>query len=73
MIIIPRGNIINLLNINKATKQEFDSIPGISSTVAEAIINYRNEIKAFLSLEDLKNFLLKYDVDFEEIREYFTV
>lgn len=73
MIIIPKGNIINLININKATKQEFDSVPGISASVAEAIISYRNEIKVFLSVEDLRIFLIKYDVDFEEIKEYFTV
>ena len=73
MILIPRGNIVNLININIATKQEFDSIPGISATVAEAIINYRSEIKVFLSIEDLRIFLLKYDVDFEPIKQYFTV
>ena len=61
MIIIPRGNITNLININYATKQEFDSVPGISATVAEAIISYRNEIKIFLSIEDLRVFLIKYD------------
>jgi len=47
---------IDKVNINTAAKEELDEgIPGVGSTLAEAIINYRNENGTFYTLESLKN------------------
>ncbi len=45
--------IPTLININTATQSELESLPGIGSVKAMAIIAYRNEHGYFLSIEDL--------------------
>lgn len=42
-----------IININRATKAEFDSLTGIGPVIATRIINYRNQNGPFLALEDL--------------------
>lgn len=42
-----------LLNINFATQQELESLPGIGPTKAKAIIDYREKNGSFLVIEDL--------------------
>ena len=43
-----------LIDINKATKDELMTLPGIGSGKAEAIISYREEHGAFGSIEEIK-------------------
>ena len=43
------------VNINTATQEELQTLPGITATRAEAIINYRSKAGAFRRVEDLKN------------------
>ena len=42
-----------IVNINRATKAEFDSLTGIGPVIAGRIISYRNENGPFVTLEDL--------------------
>jgi competence protein ComEA len=42
-----------VININRATKAEFDSLDGIGPVIATRIINYRNTNGPFLALDDL--------------------
>ncbi len=42
-----------VININRATKAEFDSLAGIGPVIASRIINYRNTNGPFLALDDL--------------------
>ena len=44
-----------LVNINKATQTELETLPGIGPSTALKIINYREENGKFTSIEDLKN------------------
>lgn len=45
----------NLININTATKEELDTLPGIGPVTAQKIIDYRQEHGNFSSIEDIKN------------------
>ncbi|PWK16013.1 ComEA family DNA-binding protein [Tumebacillus permanentifrigoris] len=42
------------LNLNQATAEELDKLPGIGSTRAQAIVQYRDNEGRFLSIDDLK-------------------
>ena len=42
-----------VININRATKAEFDSLAGIGPVIATRIITYRNTNGPFMALEDL--------------------
>ena len=44
----------NQININTASEKDFDALPGIGSTMAKRIIDYRNEHGNFDAIEDLK-------------------
>lgn len=45
----------NLININTATKEDLDTLPGIGPATAQKIIDYRQEHGNFSSIEDIKN------------------
>jgi len=42
-----------IVNINRGTKAEFDSLTGIGPVIAARIISYRNQNFPFMSIEDL--------------------
>lgn len=42
-----------IVNINRGTKAEFDSLTGIGPVIAARIISYRNQNGPFMSIEDL--------------------
>lgn len=42
-----------IININRATQAEFDSLVGIGPVIAGKIITYRNQIGPFLTIDDL--------------------
>ena len=42
------------ININTATQEELETLPGIGPTTSLKIINYRNENGKFKSIEDIK-------------------
>lgn len=48
-----KSRFIGVININRATKAEFDSLAGIGPVIASRIINYRNTNGPFLALDDL--------------------
>ena len=48
-----KSRFTGVININRATKAEFDSLAGIGSVIASRIINYRNTNGPFLALDDL--------------------
>jgi len=44
-----------VVNINTATQEELQTLPGITAARAEAIINYRSKAGAFRRVEEVKN------------------
>ena len=57
-----------LVNINKASKEELMSLPGIGERKAEAIIKYRNS-KSFSNIEDIMNISGIKEAAFNKIKD----
>lgn len=63
----------NLVNINKATIQELDVLPGIGEATANKIINYREENGEFKSIDEIKNVNGIGDKKYEELKNLISV
>jgi len=61
------------IDLNKATKEELMTVPGIGPSTADNIINYREEAGRFNSVDDLLNVDRIGDKTLEKIRSYFIV
>jgi competence protein ComEA len=61
------------VNINTATAEQLDALPGIGPSKAQAIIDYRNEHGRFSSIEDIKNVKGIKEGEFSKIQEYIRV
>lgn len=61
-----------LININTASKIELMTLKGIGESTATKIIDYREEIGAFQSIEELKNVNGIGDATFESIKNEIT-
>ena len=63
----------NPLNINTASLEQFDSLPGIGPTRAEDIITYRQNNGPFTSIEAIKEVPGIGQTTFEGIKDLITV
>lgn len=61
------------VNINTATQDELDSLPGIGPSLAERIISYREENGKFKSTDELQNVKGIGNAKFEDIKDKVTV
>lgn len=61
-----------LVNINSASKEDLQKIPGIGATKAEKIIEYRINNK-FITIEDIKNVSGIGESLYEKIKDYITI
>ena len=69
----PSSGPVELIDINVATQQELETLPGIGPSLAQAIIDYRNEFGPFFSIEDIM-FVDGIGPDtFEAIKDLITV
>lgn len=62
-----------LLDLNRATKQDFDALPGIGPKLAERIMEHRQSVGAFHSLDELREVKGIGNKKFERIRPLVTV
>ncbi|MCG3142208.1 MAG: ComE operon protein 1 [Anaerolineae bacterium] len=61
------------LNLNTATLAELDALPGVGETLAQRILDYRQQNGAFKTIEDLKNVKGIGDKLFDDLKELVTV
>ena len=61
------------VNINTASQNELDELPGIGPSTAQKIIEYREENGNFETIEDVQNVKGIGDAKFEEIKDKITV
>jgi competence protein ComEA len=61
------------VNINTASVEDLDSLPGIGSTAAQAIVDYRLQNGDFTSTLDIKNVPGIGPATYEKIKDYITV
>lgn len=66
-----KGN--GLVNINKASREELKTLPGIGDGIASRIIDYRTENGDFTCIEDITKVSGIKDKLFSKIREHITV
>ena len=64
---------VELININTASLEELDSLPGIGPTIAQRIIDYRDENGPFNTIEDIQNVSGIGPSTFDEIKDLITV
>jgi len=69
----PKRSYKGLLDLNRATGQEFDALPGIGPRLAERIVKYRQSVGAFHSLDELRTVKGIGKKKFERIRPLLTV
>jgi competence protein ComEA len=67
----PSGS--TLLNVNVATAEELETLPGIGEVLAATIIQYREENGPFTSVDQLVEVSGIGEVTLEEIRDLVTV
>ena len=60
------------VNINMANESELESLPGIGPSLAQRIMEYRQEQGRFNSIEDVQNVKGIGDAKFSKIKEYIT-
>ena len=61
------------ININTATEEELDTLPGIGPSTAAKIIDYRKENGKFKSIEEIKEVSGIGDAKYEKIKDLITI
>ena len=67
------NNKISKININTATQEELETLPGIGASIATKIINYRKENGKFKKIEDIKNVNGIGESKFNKIKEFIKI
>lgn len=70
---VPKRSHDSLLDLNRATEQDFDALPGIGPKLAERIMEYRQSVGAFHALDELRDVKGIGKKKFERIRPLVTV
>lgn len=63
----------DLININTADIVQLQSLPGIGQTIAQYIIDYRNQNGNFKNIDEIRNVAKIGDKTFEKIKDRITV
>lgn len=71
--VLETNNKEGLININKATESELDTLPGIGPSRAADIISYRESNGGFKSIDEIKNVKGIGEASFEKLKEKITI
>ena len=69
----PSPAVGELLNINTATVEQLDNLPGIGPTTAQNIVDYRTEHGPFQRIQDLMNVPGVGPATFDRLKDQITV
>ena len=61
------------VNLNTATKEELMTIPGVGESKADSIVQYREEIGKFQTIEDIMNVSGIKEGLFQKIKDYIKI
>ncbi|MCM3324606.1 helix-hairpin-helix domain-containing protein [Cytobacillus kochii] len=61
------------INLNQATVEQLETLPGIGPSKAEDILSYREEVGSFKAIEDLKEVSGIGEKTFEKLKELISV
>lgn len=61
------------ININTATIEQLDQIPGVGEATANKILNYREEVGSFKRIEEIKNVSGIGDKKYENMKEFICI
>ncbi len=67
------GTATEKININTASVEELDKLPGIGPSTAQAIVDYRTKNGAFKTIDGIKDVPRIGDALFEKIKDQITV
>src|SRR5581483_6523498 len=71
--ITPVATQLGKLNLNTATFDELDALPGIGPTLAQRILDYRKQVGGFKSVAEIKQVRGIGDTLYEELKEMIFV
>jgi competence protein ComEA len=71
--VVAEAGTSTLVNINSATAEELETLPGIGEVLAATIIQYREEHGPFTSVDQLVDVSGIGEVTLEELRDHVTV
>ena len=69
----PTRTPLGKINLNTATIEELDVLPGIGPAIAQRIVEYRTQNGEFKQIEDLKKVRGIGEVLFNQVKDYITV
>jgi competence protein ComEA len=67
------GTLVTRANLNTATLEELESVPGITEALAKDVIDYRTNFGGFQSTRELVDILGMSEADFVIARHYLTL
>lgn len=65
--------VVTLVDLNRATANELESLPGIGAVLAQRVIEHRTSVGRFLTVEDLREVKGIGAKKFEQIKSLVTV
>lgn len=70
---VEENEVNTKVNINTASKEKLETLPGVGETTAQKIIDYREANGKFKTIEDIKNVSGIGDAKYESLKDKITV